>query len=366
MDSITEFLSNVFVDSKHRRKIEREIMEEIQEVPQKKLSITKGNVTKESQSAEIKEIKENVNSTIKESKDDYSEKRTKERGSDDSEISKESDSEHKSKESDSEHKSKESDSEHKSKESDSEHKSKESDSEHKSKESDSEHKSKESDSKSSKSTDTRSSTTVKPSVQKIILKAQEFYKRPFILMNDKYESHFDIVSDILHKLSNFKNVESLYDNTLNVITYNENKPYFKDLLLENPYLYFNNISIKTKLSKVDLKNFIEESDKRRILIVDLECFSDSSIISKFIDDSIHLIVLVSNYNDVLPVYNILGDNCLLINKKDKHKMIQRKLFQKVLKQITNNLSENEFVDILNDDDIDIQRLVIKNCELRYT
>jgi hypothetical protein len=348
MDSITEFLSNVFVDSKHRRKIEREIMEEIQEVPQKKLSITKGNVTKESQSAEIKEIKENVNSTIKESKDDYSEKRTKERGSDDSEISKESDSEHKSKESDSEHKSKESDSEHKSKESDSEHKSKES------------------DSKSSKSTDTRSSTTVKPSVQKIILKAQEFYKRPFILMNDKYESHFDIVSDILHKLSNFKNVESLYDNTLNVITYNENKPYFKDLLLENPYLYFNNISIKTKLSKVDLKNFIEESDKRRILIVDLECFSDSSIISKFIDDSIHLIVLVSNYNDVLPVYNILGDNCLLINKKDKHKMIQRKLFQKVLKQITNNLSENEFVDILNDDDIDIQRLVIKNCELRYT
>jgi hypothetical protein len=49
-------------------------------------------------------------------------------------------------------------------------------------------------------------------------------------------------------------------------------------------------------------------------------------------------------------------------------MIQKKLFQKVIKQIVKSpiLTENEFIEMLNDDNLDIQRILIKNGELRYS
>jgi hypothetical protein len=132
------------------------------------------------------------------------------------------------------------------------------------------------------------------------------------------------------------------------------------MLLENPYLYFNNLLIKTSLSLPSL-----ESDKRHIFIIDYNLVSDLDKLNKLVSQpNIHLILLHNTYtSSLVDVLHVLGENTLIINSKDRLKILQKRFYSKIIKNI--KVIDNYF-DLINDDNLDVKYLIVKNNELRYS
>jgi hypothetical protein len=197
-------------------------------------------------------------------------------------------------------------------------------------------------------------------LKKIILKAFEFYKNNILLINNDKSKNLEIISDLLFKLTNMTDVKNIYENSLHIFTSNEHKEYFRDMLLENPYLYFNELIIKNTLSIPKL-----ESNKRHIFIIDYNIILDIDKLTKLVSqNNIHLIVMHDTYTStLLNIYKILGNNTIIINNKDRLKILQNKFYSKIVKNIKyiDNYSE-----LINDDNLDIKYLIIKNNELSYS
>ena len=83
------------------------------------------------------------------------------------------------------------------------------------------------------------------------------------------KTSIELLSDLLHNLSLMTNVNKIYNNSINILTSNDNKKYFKKMLLDNPYLYFTDFNIKTGLSKLQEKE-LTKNDSRNIYIIDLD------------------------------------------------------------------------------------------------
>jgi hypothetical protein len=203
----------------------------------------------------------------------------------------------------------------------------------------------------------------KQSIKKLVLKASEFYKKNMLIINNDNYKNIDILNDILFKMSKLNDVENIYDNSLHIFTFNENKKNFRDMLLENPYLYFNNLIIKNTLTLPEL-----ESDKRYIFIIDYSIKFDVEKLQKLINkDNVHIIIYNDDYSsNMVDVYKLLGDNALIINSKDRLKILQKRFYSKIVKHLVNNANINNFFDVINDDNLDVKYLMIKNNELRYS
>lgn len=198
-------------------------------------------------------------------------------------------------------------------------------------------------------------------VSKTILKASDFYKKNLLLVNHESKKNLEILGDLLYKLSKMNNVSEIYDNSLHIFTFSENKKNFRDMLLENPYLYFTNFVIKTHLSNLKF-----DSSKRHIVIVDFDTISDMDKLPNLLRDNVQLIVLHNSYNHyVLDVYKLLGKNCLLINKKDRLKLLQKRFYSKIVKHLS-ELKETHYFDTINDENLDAKLLIIRNGQFRYS
>lgn len=206
-------------------------------------------------------------------------------------------------------------------------------------------------------------------LKKMVLKSYEFYKRNIIVVNN--DAHFDLetISDLLFKLTNMRNVEKIYENSLHIFIDNNNKEQFRDMLLENPDLYFNNLIIKNTLSLPKL-----DSNKRHIFIIDCNLIITNEMDKSYINtlrnlasysnSNIQLILIYNRYKPILVnMSKILGNNTLIINRLNRSKILQKIFYSNIVKQFKRI---NNYIELINSDNLDIKYLVIKNNELRYT
>jgi hypothetical protein len=194
-------------------------------------------------------------------------------------------------------------------------------------------------------------------LKKIVLKAHEFYKRNILLVNDNNFSNIEILRDLLLKLNK---MSELYDSSVHIFTYKENKKDFRDMILQQPDLYFNDLVIKTQFSIPKL-----ESNKRHIFIIDYSLIENK--LEQLLEKNMnaHIIIYHDNYSsELVKVYNLLGESTLLINKKDKLKILQSRFYSKLVKHLCYFNSVDDYLKVVRKDD-NLKYLVIKNNELRY-
>ena len=202
--------------------------------------------------------------------------------------------------------------------------------------------------------------------KKLVLKANDFYKKNLILINKDDSKNIELISDILYKLNTMKNVKELYSNNLYINSFNESKKQFKEILLDNPNLYFNNFKFNTKLKDLD------DNSKRIVVILDFNYITENpdEYLSKnnLLEQNIQLIILYSNYSsDIIHIYNLLSkQKPIIINSKDKLKLLQKKFYSKIVKPILQDkISHDDFISTINDDNLDVKNIIIKDNTLRY-
>lgn len=201
-----------------------------------------------------------------------------------------------------------------------------------------------------------------------ILKASQFYKKNIIVVNNETADNVSIVSDLVHSLSLMRNVETLYQNTIHVITTAENKKRYKKMLLENPYLYFSNFDVRERLMPSSIKE-METDSKRSLYVVDYEKFLQMADYKQFLQNNVHVIlVAVKTPLYIDEVYRALGDNSLLIHKRDKLKSLQKIFFKKIVKRLADNIDElsvDDYIEKVNSESFDGTYIILKGNELRY-
>ena len=132
---------------------------------------------------------------------------------------------------------------------------------------------------------------------------------------------------------------------------------FKQMLLDNPYLYFTDFHVKQNIDK----KIIKEND-RIICIVDTNILDDFGKLNDFIDPNIHLILLTLDNTKIIDLYDKLGSKRLLIHKQNKLKSMQKRFFKSInYKDIT----FEDYYKKANDENLDIKYIILKGDELRY-
>ena len=194
-------------------------------------------------------------------------------------------------------------------------------------------------------------------LKKYILKPSEFYKKNILIANDDRKDNSDIISNILYKLSLLKDISDIYSNHIYIFTANDNRKMFKQMLLDNPYLYFTDFHVKQNIDK----KIIKEND-RIICIIDTDILDDFAKLNDFIDPNIHLILLTLDNTKIIDLYNKLGSKRLLIHKQNKLKSMQKRFFKSInYKDIT----FEDYYNKINDENTDIKYIILKDDELRY-
>jgi hypothetical protein len=69
----------------------------------------------------------------------------------------------------------------------------------------------------------------------------------------------------------------------------------------------------------------------------------------------------------MDIFERLGSQSIMIHKRDKLKLLQKKFFKLIRNNIENGNINNleEYMEVLNDENIDIKFLFLKNNELRF-
>lgn len=343
MDNLTDLLTNIFVSNKNHKTEDKRLEKLVEETTQKESSSSESSSEKSSESS-------------------------------DSEKSSESSESEKSSESSESEKSSESSESKKSNTSESESNDDESEEEDESEEGESEEGEEEGEQGEDKTKNDNVKDEVQPieskvsekvdkqNFRKLVLKASEFYKRNLVIVNNDQSKNIELLSDLLFKLSKMTTVNELYENSLHIFTFNENKKDFRDMLLENPYLYFNNLVIKNSLSVPKL-----ESSKRHIFIIDYNMISDFEKLNKLLTSNLnlHVILYHNTYtSSLVDIFKLLGKNTLLINNKDRLKILQKRFYSKIVKHLVDET--DDYFESINDDNLDVKYLIIKDKELRYS
>ena len=203
-------------------------------------------------------------------------------------------------------------------------------------------------------------------MNKYVLKPSEFYKKNISIVADDVESGIDILSDLLYKISLIKDVYDIYDDTIHIVSTNENKKLYKKMLLENPYLYFTNFDVKNVLLNKNVSS-LDNLTKKTIYIFDNKMammFND--LIKQLVTKNVHVFILC-NQDDVngYSSYNLLTKNRLLIYKPNKLKMIHKKFYKYYVKYLDIFNSFETYFDCINDVNLDIKYVIFKDNELRY-
>lgn len=213
----------------------------------------------------------------------------------------------------------------------------------------------------------------KERIRKYILKASEFYKKNIVIVNDDMNESIHTLSELLHKLSMMNNVDTIYTNKIHIIATQDNKVNFKNMLIENPYLYFTDFDLQTSQTSVARFEKMYDSSldpsKRHLLVVDYNSLEFDDDLMPLIKDNVHLFLLGDAYtNSIRKMYKDMGKNALLINTKPKLKMMQKQLYNKVVKDLCddwNAVSFEEFANVTGDENLDVRSIIVKDGELRY-
>jgi hypothetical protein len=203
-------------------------------------------------------------------------------------------------------------------------------------------------------------------LKKYILKPSEFYKKNIMIINETINDNISFLGDFLYKLSLMKDVTSIYDNDIHIITSSENKKLYKQMLLDNPYLYFTNFDVKQTFIKKKL-NELDSNSLRTLYIIDNNMLINNTDVLKTLLDKNVQIIIISNEDDKssLDSYKLLGNNRLMIHKPNKLKLIQKRFYKNYIKKLCNIQSFDDYYDIINDENLDVKYIILKDTELRY-
>jgi len=201
-------------------------------------------------------------------------------------------------------------------------------------------------------------------MKKYILKPSEFYKKNMFIISDNVKTSIDILSDFLHKISMMKNADSIYSNSVNIISNVQNKKLYKQMLLENPYLYFTNFDVKNSLTKRKIDSL--DNDSRTIFIFDNEMAHQYiEYIDILFSKNVHVFVLLDEEDkNIYDLYNLF-ESKLLIYKPSKNKMLQKRFYKNFIKKHFKDLLFDQYYNKVNNENIDIKYVILKNDELRY-
>ena len=205
-------------------------------------------------------------------------------------------------------------------------------------------------------------------LKKYILKPSEFYKKNILIANDDKKNNFDITNDILYKLSLLKDIDNIYSKDIYIFTANDNRKMFKQMLLDNPYLYFIDFHVKQNIDKNILKENNKdnkEDNKRIICIIDTDILKNTDDLQDFINPQIHLILLTLETNKIMDYYNKIGNKRLLIHKQNKLKSLQKRFFKYVISNIDKKMPFDDYYNRINDENMDLKYIILKEDELRY-
>ena len=113
-----------------------------------------------------------------------------------------------------------------------------------------------------------------------------------MIINKDFESSILILSEILRKLSIMKCVDTIFDSNVYITSTDEHKSIYKQILLNNPHLYFTDIHVKNKLDKIHFKTL---NESRTIHIIDNELLSsiEPNDFQYLLDDNV-LLIIISN------------------------------------------------------------------------
>ena len=206
-----------------------------------------------------------------------------------------------------------------------------------------------------------------PELRKYILKPSDFYKRNMMIINKDFENSILILSEILHKLSIMKHVGEIFDSNVYITSTDEHKSSYKQILLNNPHLYFTDMHVKNKLDKVKVKGL---NESRSIHIIDNELLStiDAKEFEYLINNDVLLIIIAKDDDkNAITTYDLLTSNKILIHKLYGLKTIQKNFYKIFIKYICKeqvSTFEN-YYKMINDENLDIKYLILKNDELRY-
>jgi len=188
-----------------------------------------------------------------------------------------------------------------------------------------------------------------------------------MIINKDFENSILILSEILHKLSIMKHVDEIFDSNVYITSTDEHKSSYKQILLNNPHLYFTDIHVKNKLDKVKVKDL---NELRSIHIIDNELLStiDAKEFEYLINNDVLLIIIAKDDDkNAVTTYDLLTSNKILIHKLYGLKTIQKNFYKIFIKYICKeqvSTFEN-YYKMINDENLDIKYLILKNDELRY-
>ncbi len=203
-------------------------------------------------------------------------------------------------------------------------------------------------------------------LKKYVLKPTEFYKKNIFIVSDDIKTSTDILSDLLHKISLINNLDKIYDNQINIISNIENKKIYKQMLLENPYLYFTDLNVKNTLHK----NRIDSIDEnlRTIFIFDDEmALQYIDYVEALINKNVHVFILSNeDCKNGYKLYNIFGSSKLLLYKPSKSKLVQKRFYKNFIHSFyKDGLDFDQYYNKINNENIDIKYIILKDIELRY-
>jgi hypothetical protein len=204
------------------------------------------------------------------------------------------------------------------------------------------------------------------SIAKYTLKPNEFCKKSIFIVNDNLKDSIDILSDLLYKLGLKKDIDTLYNNKIHIISSIDNKKLYRQMLLENPYLYFTDFDVKSSLQKRKLNDL--DDTKRHIFIFDIDTANEyTDSIVELSKRNIHLFVLAKDEDKLIhALYSSLGSNKLMICKPTKLKMIHKKFYKNYIKHICDNEQDfDQYYNKINNENIDKKYIIIKDNQLRY-
>lgn len=203
--------------------------------------------------------------------------------------------------------------------------------------------------------------------KKYIMKANEMANKHIVVVNKEVEENLCTIGDFLHMMSLMKGVDEKYSSDTYIITSNEHKKLFKQMLLENPYLHFTNFIVKHSLTKAVVDHLLS-NPKRTIVFLDMD-HTDPQIVQRALDlqhEKVQLVALSTQYKDVASLFPKLNDNKLLIHRKERLKSLQKVFFKQVLQPLCAYTPDFEnYFYMMNHDNFGVRYIIIKTDELRY-
>ena len=189
----------------------------------------------------------------------------------------------------------------------------------------------------------------------------ELCKKNILIVNKTLKTNIKCLSEVLDTLGERT---AMFENTLDIVTCKDSKNDFKKMLLENPQLYFSNLNVNTTTSNFDRST----KGMQRILVVNFDYVDDMMEIEGYFNQNTCIIMLSTNYNcRTSDLYRNMNDYkpTILINKKDNTKLLQQKLYSKILiNVIMKDVELDKYIDFINN--TTIKNILVKSGEIRYS